>query len=193
MNPSLRYEQICFQFTTFSRSLVSSRVYDGISRSYRFQVVTSRGYVEDVRLSIVRLLIGTVIIGIALLAQFYPKKFPEDRDFLLVCIGLYPFLWSLLLLSERIMVLNGFYFQKKVFFSLWPWQVCSFQWSVTIHQLHKGEECDLIHLSSSGECFCTCSAVDLLNSLIIMYQCAHFENLKFLLHFQYKYNNSFQN
>lgn len=68
----------------------------------RFQVVTSRGYVEDVRLSNVRLLIGSIIIAIALLAQFYPKKFPENKDFLIGCIGLYPFcfgvLWPILIL-----------------------------------------------------------------------------------------------
>lgn len=56
------------------------------------QVVTSRGYVEDVRLGNLRLLIGFIIIAIALAAQFYPKKFPENRDFLIACIGLYPFL-----------------------------------------------------------------------------------------------------
>ncbi|KAG6519554.1 hypothetical protein ZIOFF_023048 [Zingiber officinale] len=56
------------------------------------EVVKSRGYTEDVRLSNVRLLIGSIIIAIALLAQFYPKKFPENKDFLLTCIGLYPFL-----------------------------------------------------------------------------------------------------
>ncbi|KAK2430928.1 hypothetical protein P8452_44252 [Trifolium repens] len=55
------------------------------------EVVTGRGYVEDVRLSNVRLLIGSVIIVIALFAQFYKKKFPENRDFLLACIALYPF------------------------------------------------------------------------------------------------------
>ncbi|KAJ8461476.1 hypothetical protein OPV22_034402 [Ensete ventricosum] len=45
-------------------------------------VVKSRAYAEDLRLSNVRLLIGSIIIAIALLAQFYPKKFPENRDFL---------------------------------------------------------------------------------------------------------------
>ncbi|KAM6582394.1 hypothetical protein CsatB_009396 [Cannabis sativa] len=53
------------------------------------EIVTSRGYVEDVRLSNVRLLLGTVIIVIALFAQFYKKKFPENRDFLIGCIVLY--------------------------------------------------------------------------------------------------------
>ncbi|CAL9045777.1 signal peptidase complex subunit 2-like [Musa acuminata AAA Group] len=53
------------------------------------EVVKSQGYAEDVRLSNVRLLIGSIIIAIALLAQFYPKKFPENRDFLVTCIGLY--------------------------------------------------------------------------------------------------------
>lgn len=45
---------------------------------------------EDVRLSNVRLVLGTIIIVIALFAQFYKKKFPENRDFLIGCIGLYP-------------------------------------------------------------------------------------------------------
>ncbi|XP_030534421.1 signal peptidase complex subunit 2 [Rhodamnia argentea] len=53
------------------------------------EIVKSRGYVEDVRMSNVRLLIGTVIIVIALFAQFYKKKFPENRDFLIACIVLY--------------------------------------------------------------------------------------------------------
>ncbi|XP_024020510.1 probable signal peptidase complex subunit 2 [Morus notabilis] len=53
------------------------------------EIVSSRGYVEDVRLSNVRLLLGTVIIVIALFAQFYKKKFPENRDFLISCIVLY--------------------------------------------------------------------------------------------------------
>ncbi|XP_012087896.1 probable signal peptidase complex subunit 2 [Jatropha curcas] len=53
------------------------------------EIVTSRGYVEDVRLSNVRLLMGSIIIIIALVAQFYKKKFPENRDFLIGCIVLY--------------------------------------------------------------------------------------------------------
>ncbi|KAJ8764034.1 hypothetical protein K2173_004920 [Erythroxylum novogranatense] len=60
------------------------------------EVVTSRGYVEDVRLSNVRLLIGIIVIVIALVAQFYNKKFPENRDFLVTCIGLYPFTFAIL-------------------------------------------------------------------------------------------------
>ncbi|XP_074276625.1 signal peptidase complex subunit 2-like [Silene latifolia] len=53
------------------------------------EVVKKHGYVEDVRLSNVRLLMGSLIIIIALVAQFYPKKFPENRDFLIGCIILY--------------------------------------------------------------------------------------------------------
>uniref|UniRef100_A0A7C9E3N7 Signal peptidase complex subunit 2 n=1 Tax=Opuntia streptacantha TaxID=393608 RepID=A0A7C9E3N7_OPUST len=53
------------------------------------EVVKARGYVEDVRLSNVRLLMGTIIIIIALVAQFYPKKFPDNRNFLIGCIILY--------------------------------------------------------------------------------------------------------
>ncbi|KAJ1687765.1 hypothetical protein LUZ63_019155 [Rhynchospora breviuscula] len=50
------------------------------------ELVKSKGYPEDVRLSNLRLIIGAVIIGIALLAQFYNKKFPENRNFLIGCI-----------------------------------------------------------------------------------------------------------
>ncbi|KAG4109927.1 hypothetical protein ERO13_D13G017700v2 [Gossypium hirsutum] len=53
------------------------------------EIVTSRGYAEDVRMSNVRLFIGTIIIVIALFAQFYKKKFPGNRDFLIGCIVLY--------------------------------------------------------------------------------------------------------
>ncbi|XP_018478161.1 signal peptidase complex subunit 2 [Raphanus sativus] len=52
-------------------------------------IVTSRGYKEDVRLSNTKLILGTVIIAVALVAQFYNKKFPENRDFLIGCIALY--------------------------------------------------------------------------------------------------------
>ncbi|KAF5959641.1 hypothetical protein HYC85_000850 [Camellia sinensis] len=50
------------------------------------EIVTGRGYIEDVRMSNIRLLLGTIIIFIALVAQFYPKKFPENRNFLIGCI-----------------------------------------------------------------------------------------------------------
>ncbi|XP_044460572.1 probable signal peptidase complex subunit 2 [Mangifera indica] len=53
------------------------------------EIVSSRGYVEDVRMSNIRLLMGSIIIVIALVAQFYKKKFPENRDFLIGCIALY--------------------------------------------------------------------------------------------------------
>ncbi|KAL7108795.1 hypothetical protein ACP275_06G135700 [Erythranthe tilingii] len=55
------------------------------------EIVTSKGFPEDNRMSNIRLLIGVVIIVIALFAQFYNKKFPENRNFLLGCTGLYPF------------------------------------------------------------------------------------------------------
>ncbi|KAG6760135.1 hypothetical protein NC652_026365 [Populus alba x Populus x berolinensis] len=55
------------------------------------EIVTSRGYEEDVRMSNIRLFFGTIIIVIALFAQFYNKKFPQNRDFLIGCIVLYPF------------------------------------------------------------------------------------------------------
>ncbi|KAM1141512.1 hypothetical protein EV1_041077 [Malus domestica] len=37
-------------------------------------------------MSNVRLFLGTIIIAIALFAQFYKKKFPENRDFVILCI-----------------------------------------------------------------------------------------------------------
>ncbi|KAK4436542.1 putative signal peptidase complex subunit [Sesamum alatum] len=55
------------------------------------EIVTSKGYPEDVRMSNIRLFIGVIIIVVALFAQFYNKKFPENRNFLIGCIGLYPF------------------------------------------------------------------------------------------------------
>ncbi|XP_073306904.1 signal peptidase complex subunit 2-like [Primulina huaijiensis] len=53
------------------------------------EIVTSKGYPEDVRMSNIRLLIGMIIIAVALFAQFYNKKFPENRNFLIGCIVLY--------------------------------------------------------------------------------------------------------
>ncbi|XP_038701616.1 probable signal peptidase complex subunit 2 [Tripterygium wilfordii] len=53
------------------------------------EVVTTRGFVEDVRMGNIRLVLGLVIIVIALFAQFYKKKFPENKDFLIGCITLY--------------------------------------------------------------------------------------------------------
>ncbi|XP_058072386.1 signal peptidase complex subunit 2-like isoform X2 [Magnolia sinica] len=53
------------------------------------EIVTGRGYIEDMRLSNIRLLMGTVIIAIALVAQLGPKKFPKNKDFLIGCIALY--------------------------------------------------------------------------------------------------------
>lgn len=54
-------------------------------------------------MSNIRLFMGTIIIAIALLAQFYPKKFPKNKDFLIGCIVLYPF-WLI-----TFMVLNFHY------------------------------------------------------------------------------------
>lgn len=56
-----------------------------------FKIVKGRGYIEDVRISNIRLFLGTIIIIIVLVAQFYYKKFPENRNFLIGCIILYPF------------------------------------------------------------------------------------------------------
>ncbi|KAI4316389.1 hypothetical protein L6164_024373 [Bauhinia variegata] len=55
---------------------------------YVSENIKSRGYVEDTRMSNVKLLFGTVIIIIALLSQFYKRKFPENRDFYVVFSGI---------------------------------------------------------------------------------------------------------
>ncbi|CAI9091642.1 OLC1v1026715C1 [Oldenlandia corymbosa var. corymbosa] len=65
------------------------------------EIVTGKGFPEDVRLSNIRLLIGSIIITIALFAQFYNKKFPENRNFLIGCIVLYPFLKLLLIMHTK--------------------------------------------------------------------------------------------
>ncbi|XP_026439578.1 probable signal peptidase complex subunit 2 [Papaver somniferum] len=56
------------------------------------EIVLARGYKEDNTMSNIRLFLGTIIIAVALVAQFYPKKFPENKDFLICCIVLYIFL-----------------------------------------------------------------------------------------------------
>ncbi|KAF5203917.1 Signal peptidase complex subunit [Thalictrum thalictroides] len=65
------------------------------------EIVTSRGYKEDVKLSNMKLLIGSIIIIIALIAQFYPKKFPENKDILIGCIILYPLLLVIIYTKEK--------------------------------------------------------------------------------------------
>ncbi|CAO2825882.1 unnamed protein product [Amaranthus hypochondriacus] len=53
------------------------------------EVVKSCGYVEDMRMSNIRLLMSAVIVIIGLVAQFYPQKFPYNKNFLIGCIILY--------------------------------------------------------------------------------------------------------
>ncbi|KAI3994477.1 hypothetical protein MKX01_012734 [Papaver californicum] len=52
------------------------------------EIVLARGYKEDNMMSNIRLFLGTIIIAVALVAQFYPKKFPENKDFLICCIAI---------------------------------------------------------------------------------------------------------
>ncbi|XP_023636505.1 probable signal peptidase complex subunit 2 [Capsella rubella] len=73
-------------------------------------IVTSRGYKEDVRLSNVKLMLGAIIIVVALVAQFYNKKFPENRDFLICCIGLYVVLTAVMQLILYIKEKNAILF-----------------------------------------------------------------------------------
>ncbi|KAJ6826936.1 putative signal peptidase complex subunit 2 [Iris pallida] len=93
------------------------------------EIVTGKGFPEDFRTSNARLGIGSLIIAVALLAQLYPKKFPENRDLLLICIGLYP--------------------SFDFFFFFWLRIGCS-EWHIAVHQLHEGERRHSFHLSSRG-------------------------------------------
>ncbi|KMZ69161.1 putative signal peptidase complex subunit 2 [Zostera marina] len=62
------------------------------------EVVKEKGFIEDVRLSNKRLALGLLTIVVGLVAQFYNKKFPQNKDFLLTCIALYIVLNIVLLL-----------------------------------------------------------------------------------------------
>lgn len=53
------------------------------------EVVLGRGFVENVTLSNVKMAIGVVTCLIAVAAQYYPKKFPENKPFLIGCIIMY--------------------------------------------------------------------------------------------------------
>ncbi|XP_076945046.1 signal peptidase complex subunit 2-like [Bidens hawaiensis] len=74
------------------------------------EIVTSRGYKEDVRMSNVRLFIGAIIIVIALFAQFYNKKFPDNKNFLIGCIALYVLFNAILQLIIYTKEKNAFLF-----------------------------------------------------------------------------------
>lgn len=60
------------------------------------EVVLGRGFVENVTLSNVKMGLGLITCSIAVAAQFYPKKFPENKTFLIGCIVLYVFFNALL-------------------------------------------------------------------------------------------------
>eukprot|EP00249_Psilotum_nudum_P000992 c13233_g1_i1 orf=370-957(+) len=60
------------------------------------EVILSKGYVENVTISNVKMGIGLVACGIALIAQFYPKKFPANKNILVTCIVFYAFFHILL-------------------------------------------------------------------------------------------------
>ena len=54
------------------------------------QIILQRGYREDVSLSNLKMGVGLLACAVALLAQFYPMPFPDNRNFLIVCIIIYP-------------------------------------------------------------------------------------------------------
>ncbi|CAI5509745.1 unnamed protein product [Closterium sp. Naga37s-1] len=53
-------------------------------------IIISRGYEEDHTLSNVKMVICAAACAVACVAQFYPRKFPDNRALLLACIVLYP-------------------------------------------------------------------------------------------------------
>ncbi|CAA0811115.1 Probable signal peptidase complex subunit 2 [Striga hermonthica] len=84
------------------------------------EIVTSKGYPEDVRLSNIRLFLGAIIIVIALFAQFYNKKFPENRNFLIGCIALYPFYLFLYVIFNGILQLIIYLKEKNAILFTYP-------------------------------------------------------------------------
>lgn len=53
------------------------------------EVILARGYSENNTLSNWKMVIGLITCGIAIAAQLYPKKFPDNKPFLIFCIILY--------------------------------------------------------------------------------------------------------
>lgn len=53
------------------------------------EVVLGKGFKEDHGLSNAKLVLGLAACGVAALAQFYPKKFPENQPLLLACLASY--------------------------------------------------------------------------------------------------------
>ncbi|XP_022747174.1 probable signal peptidase complex subunit 2 [Durio zibethinus] len=84
------------------------------------EIVRSRGYVEDVRMSNVKVFLGTIIIVIALFGQFYKKKFPENRDFLIGCVVLYPFSQSFFILFYGLLQLIIYTKEKNAILFTYP-------------------------------------------------------------------------
>nr|XP_011459602.1 PREDICTED: probable signal peptidase complex subunit 2 [Fragaria vesca subsp. vesca] len=74
------------------------------------EIVKSCGYVEDTKLSNLNLLIGTIVITIALFAQFYKKKFPENYNFLIGCITSYIIINGVLQLISYVKEKNAILF-----------------------------------------------------------------------------------
>ncbi len=68
----------------------SGMIFFSFNKLCELQVILSRGYVENVSLSNLKMGIGIFTCAIALAAQFYPKKFPANASFLVSCIILYP-------------------------------------------------------------------------------------------------------
>lgn len=60
------------------------------------EVITNSGYLEDTMVSNVKIVLGVLTIAVALLAQFYPSKYPDNWLLLLVCVIVYSLLSTLL-------------------------------------------------------------------------------------------------
>eukprot|EP00250_Pteridium_aquilinum_P031572 c43858_g1_i1 orf=122-688(+) len=60
------------------------------------EIIVSKGYSENVSLSNLKMGIGVLACVLALVAQFYPKKFPENKDVLIWCIIIYIVLFVVL-------------------------------------------------------------------------------------------------
>eukprot|EP00475_Leptophrys_vorax_P029784 TRINITY_DN4402_c0_g1_i2.p2 TRINITY_DN4402_c0_g1~~TRINITY_DN4402_c0_g1_i2.p2 ORF type:complete len:201 (-),score=16.04 TRINITY_DN4402_c0_g1_i2:12-614(-) len=73
-------------------------------------IIISRGYDEDHRLGNLKMAVCAFACAVACAAQFYPRKFPDNRALLLACIAIYIALNVLLQLIVTFKEKNYFLF-----------------------------------------------------------------------------------
>ncbi|KMZ68506.1 Signal peptidase complex subunit 2 [Zostera marina] len=77
------------------------------------EVVISKGYVENMKSSNLKILIGLICIIFAVAAHFYPRDFPQNRNFTIICTALY-------LASSGILLLISYLKDKNTILLTFP-------------------------------------------------------------------------